>query len=142
MPLTNTVLLIDDDEINNMICTKIISKNDFAGNIVACSSARQGLKYLEEAQADSGKDMPSVIFLDINMPVMNGWDFLDQYRQMALLRDKKIILIMLSSSSSSSDLTRAKSYPQVSDYITKPLTATHLQQIREKFFEGTSGGNE
>ncbi len=141
MPLTNTVLLIDDDEINNMICTKIISKNDFAGNIVACSSARQGLKYLEEAQADSGKDMPSVIFLDINMPVMNGWDFLDQYRQMALLRDKKIILIMLSSSSSSSDLTRAKSYPQVSDYITKPLTATHLHQIREKFFRHPNGSN-
>jgi CheY-like chemotaxis protein len=142
MPLTNTVLLIDDDEINNMICTKIISKNDFAGNIVACSSARQGLKYLEETQTDSEKVVPSVIFLDINMPVMNGWDFLDQYKQMDSLQGKEIILIMLSSSSSSSDLTRAKSYPQVSDYITKPLTATHLQQIREKFFESTSSVNE
>jgi CheY-like chemotaxis protein len=140
--LTNTVLLIDDDEINNMICTKIISKNDFAGNIVACSSARQGLKYLEETQTDSEKVVPSVIFLDINMPVMNGWDFLDQYKQMDSLQGKEIILIMLSSSSSSSDLTRAKSYPQVSDYITKPLTATHLQQIREKFFESTSSVNE
>jgi CheY-like chemotaxis protein len=76
------------------------------------------------------------------MPVMNGWDFLDQYKQMDSLHGKKIILIMLSSSSSSSDLTRAKSYPQVSDYITKPLTATHLQQIREKFFQSTSGVNE
>jgi CheY-like chemotaxis protein len=141
MPLTNTVLLIDDDEINNMICTKIISKNDFAGNIVACSSARQGLKYLEETLTDSGKEVPTVIFLDINMPVMNGWDFLDQYKQMTPLQDKNIILIMLSSSSSSSDVTRAQSYPQVSDYITKPLTAAHLQQIKEKFFKQTNGGN-
>jgi CheY-like chemotaxis protein len=142
MPLIDTVLLIDDDEINNMICTKIISKNDFATNVVACSSARQGLKYLQDALADGAKPLPTVIFLDINMPVMNGWDFLDQYKQMDSLQGKKIILIMLSSSSSSSDLTRAKSYPQVSDYITKPLTATHLQQIREKFFESTSGVNE
>ena len=139
MPLIDTVLLIDDDEINNMICTKIISKNDFATNVVACSSARQGLKYLQDALTDGAKPLPTVIFLDINMPVMNGWDFLDQYKQMAGLADKGIVLIMLSSSSSANDLSRAQSYPQVSDYITKPLTAVHLQHVRERFFKDTGG---
>jgi len=139
MPLIDTVLLIDDDEINNMICTKIISKNDFATNVVACSSARQGLKYLQDALTDGAKPLPTVIFLDINMPVMNGWDFLDQYKQMPGLADKGIVLIMLSSSSSANDLSRAQSYPQVSDYITKPLTAVHLQHVRERFFKDTGG---
>ena len=139
MPLIDTVLLIDDDEINNMICTKIISKNDFATNVVACSSARQGLKYLQDALADGAKPLPTVIFLDINMPVMNGWDFLDQYKQMPGLADKGIVLIMLSSSSSSNDLNRAQGYPQVSDYITKPLTAAHLQHVRERFFKDNGG---
>jgi CheY-like chemotaxis protein len=139
MPLIDTVLLIDDDEINNMICTKIISKNDFATNVVACSSARQGLKYLQDALADGAKPLPTVIFLDINMPVMNGWDFLDQYKQMPGLADKGIVLIMLSSSSSTNDLTRAQSYPQVSDYITKPLTAAHLQHVRDRFFKDIGG---
>ena len=139
MPLIDTVLLIDDDEINNMICTKIISKNDFATNVVACSSARQGLKYLQDALTDGAKPLPTVIFLDINMPVMNGWDFLDQYKQMPGLADKGIVLIMLSSSSSANDLSRAQSYPQVSDYITKPLTAAHLQHVRNRFFKDTGG---
>ena len=139
MPLIDTVLLIDDDEINNMICTKIISKNDFATNVVACSSARQGLKYLQDALTDVAKPLPRVIFLDINMPVMNGWDFLDQYKQMAGLADKGIVLIMLSSSSSANDLSRAQSYPQVSDYITKPLTAANLQHVRDRFFKDTGG---
>ncbi len=141
MPLIDTVLLIDDDEINNMICTKIISKNDFATNVVACSSARQGLKYLNDALTEPAKALPTVIFLDINMPVMNGWDFLDQYKQMPNLADKRIVLIMLSSSSSANDLNRAQTYPQVSDYITKPLTAAHLQHIRERFFKN-AGGHE
>jgi CheY-like chemotaxis protein len=139
MPLIDTVLLIDDDEINNMICTKIISKNDFATNVVACSSARQGLKYLHDALTDGAKPLPTVIFLDINMPVMNGWDFLDHYKQMSGLADKGIVLIMLSSSSSANDLSRAQGYPQVSDYITKPLTAAHLQHVRERFFKDTGG---
>jgi CheY-like chemotaxis protein len=139
MPLIDTVLLIDDDEINNMICTKIISKNDFATNVVACSSARQGLKYLQDALTDGAKPLPTVIFLDINMPVMNGWDFLDQYKQLPGLADKGIVLIMLSSSSSANDLSRAQGYPQVSDYITKPLTALHLQHVRERFFKDTGG---
>ncbi len=137
MPLIDTVLLIDDDEINNMICTKIISKNDFATNVVACSSARQGLKYLQDALTEGTKPLPTVIFLDINMPVMNGWDFLDQYKQMPGLADKGIVLIMLSSSSSANDLSRAQGYPQVSDYITKPLTAAHLQHVRDRFFKDT-----
>jgi len=141
MPLIDTVLLIDDDEINNLICTKIINRNNFANTVVACSSARQGLQYLQDALADPAKPLPTVIFLDINMPVMNGWDFLDHYKQMPELADRGIILIMLSSSSSANDLTRAQSYPQVSDYITKPLTATHLQHVKDRFFKD-SGRNE
>ncbi len=131
----NTVLLIDDDEINNLICTKIIKKSDFAENIVTCLGARQALIYLQEAlQENSDKEIPELILLDINMPAMNGWDFLNHYEQIGGLQDKNIVLIMLSSSMYIDDINRAKTYISVADYITKPLTAAHLQQIRDKFF--------
>jgi len=131
----NTVLLIDDDEINNLICTKIIKKNDFAENIVTCLGARQALNYLQDAlRGENEYVLPDLIFLDINMPAMNGWDFLNQYEQIEELKNKDIVLIMLSSSMYVDDINRAKMYSSVADYITKPLTAAHLQQIREKFF--------
>lgn len=135
MSKLNTVLLIDDDEINNLICTKIIKKNDFAENIITCLGAKQALNYLQEALLDENdKVLPDLIFLDINMPAMNGWDFLNQYEQIEGLKTKDIVLIMLSSSMYVDDINRAKMYDSVADYITKPLTAAHLQQIREKFF--------
>ncbi len=135
MSRLHTVLLVDDDEINNLICTKIIKKNDFAENIVTCLGAKQALNYLQEALLDENdKVLPDLIFLDINMPAMNGWDFLNQYEQIEALKNKDIVLIMLSSSMYVDDINRAKMYTSVADYITKPLTAAHLQQIRDKFF--------
>ncbi|MCU0352272.1 MAG: response regulator [Cytophagales bacterium] len=135
MSKVHTVLLIDDDEINNLICTKIIKKNDFAEHIETSLGARQALNYLQEAiSGNTNKPVPDLIFLDINMPAMNGWDFLDQYEKIEALKDRDVILIMLSSSMYVDDINRAKTYPSVSDYITKPLTAAHLQQITEKFF--------
>jgi len=135
MSKLHTVLLIDDDEINNLICTKIIKKNDFAENIVTCLSARQALNYLQEAlQEENEKLLPDLILLDINMPAMNGWDFLNQYEQIEDMKSEEIVLIMLSSSMYVDDINRAKTFNSVADYITKPLTAAHLQQIREKFF--------
>lgn len=135
MSKINTVLLIDDDEINNLICTKIIRKNEFAEHIVTCLGAKQALNYLQDAlHGQKDAVLPELIFLDINMPAMNGWDFLQQYEQMEALQRNDIILIMLSSSMYIDDINRAKTYSSVSDYITKPLTAQHLQQIREKFF--------
>lgn len=130
-----TVLLIDDDEINNLICTKIIKKNDFADSIETCLGAKQALNYLHDAlDKKTGKPLPELILLDINMPAMNGWDFLEQYEKITELNKKDIVLIMLSSSMYVDDINRAKAYDTVSDYITKPLTAAHLQQIRDKFF--------
>ena len=93
------------------------------------------MNYLHEAiGGNANKPVPDLIFLDINMPAMNGWDFLDQYEKIEGLKDREIVLIMLSSSMYVDDINRAKTYPSVSDYITKPLTAAHLQQIVEKFF--------
>ncbi len=133
MTQVKNVLLIDDDEINNMVCSKIIQKNNFASHVVTSLGGRQALAYLRQAITDA-TPLPDVIFLDINMPVMNGWDFLDQFGQIPELQDQNILLIMLSSSSSSEDIDRAANYPQVAQYITKPLTAAHLAQIKQTFF--------
>ena len=114
---------------------KIIKKNDFANNVETCLGAKQALKYLRDALSEeNGKMLPELIFLDINMPAMNGWDFLEQYEKIAELNRKNIVLVMLSSSMYVDDINRAKTYDTVSDYITKPLTAAHLHQIRDKFF--------
>ncbi len=133
MAQVKNVLLIDDDEINNMICTKIIQKNSFSENVTTCLGGRQALAHLREA-TNGARPLPDIIFLDINMPVMNGWDFLDQYQQIPELAGRNILLIMLSSSSSAHDIDRANNYPQVAQYITKPLNVGHLEQIRQQFF--------
>lgn len=136
MSKIGTVLLIDDDEINNLICMKIIRKNDFAKNVETCLGAKQALNYLHDTlTGENEKPLPDLIFLDINMPAMNGWDFLEQYEKIPELNRKEIILVMLSSSMYVDDINRAKTYDSVSDYITKPLTAAHLQQIQDKFFD-------
>jgi CheY-like chemotaxis protein len=136
MVTLHTVLLIDDDEVNNLICSKVIKKQNFSENIISCLSARQGLQYLEDAIQNDPQKLPDLILLDINMPVIDGWGFLEKYKDLVGLFGKKIILVMLSSSMFSDDINRALSYKEVSDYIAKPLTAVHIQHISEKFFEG------
>ncbi|MBI1182934.1 response regulator [bacterium] len=136
MSAIKKVYLIDDDEINNFICTNILKKINFSDDVVAFESGTEALEVLKKAIAmGDAEQIPDVIFLDINMPIMNGWDFLEEYKQLKSDIDKTVSLFMLSSSIYQADVEKSKQYGEVVDFVTKPLNAEILNEIKDKYFE-------
>ncbi|MGB0430097.1 MAG: response regulator [Bacteroidia bacterium] len=128
------VYLVDDDEINNFICTNILKKINFSDNVVAYESGTEALEALKAALTNNQEDVPDVIFLDINMPIMNGWDFLEEFKAIKGQINKTISLFMLSSSIYQADVEKSKQYEEVVDFVTKPLNADVLNDIKQKYF--------
>lgn len=126
-------MLVDDDEISTFVASRIIQTAHFAKQVISCSSAQEALRYLQTA-SHPAVPVPDLILLDINMPVMNGWDFLEAYQPMVANLDRKPVVVMLSSSVYYEDIDRARQFPEISEYMAKPLTAASLTQLQDKFF--------
>lgn len=125
------VMLLDDDEVNNFICSSIIQKCIPEARVISFLNGKQGLDYLESLLGKNDYNLPDLIFLDINMPVMNGWEFLDRYKKIANRFNKKIVLMMLTASISDKDFKKAETYDIVDSYLTKPLKQDELIKVRE-----------
>jgi CheY-like chemotaxis protein len=134
MAAIKKVYLVDDDEINNFICTNILRKISFCDDVVAYESGTEAIDALKEAINNGQDDVPDVIFLDINMPIMNGWDFLEEFKGLKGQINKKVSLFMLSSSIYQADVEKSKQYDDVVDFVTKPLNADVLNDIKSKYF--------
>ena len=124
-----SVLLIDDDEINNFISIKLIKKALQNTEIVACLNGRFALDQLIEIQKNDPSKLPDYILLDINMPVMNGWEFLDEYKRLNIDPLGKSKIFIISSSVFSNDINKAKSYPLVKNFISKPLNVEKIVEL-------------
>jgi len=125
------VLIIDDDEVNNFLCKKIMELCDFSNEVHTCESVQEGMDYLKNIKAEHPDQYPDLLFLDINMPVSNGWDFLDIYNKWIQDPTKDSLKIfMLSSSVYEEDINRAEEHPLVTKYITKPLSEDVLMQLK------------
>ena len=116
------IVLIDDDPINNLINKRLISKLDLSSNILDFLDAEKALKYL----CSSYDRKKVLIFLDINMPAMNGWDFLNHYAKIKNSRKDRII--MLSSSINHQDRQKSLDNKDVEGFIEKPLTREKLEK--------------
>ncbi len=129
------VMIIDDDEISGFIYGKIIEKGGVSGNHVRTFlKGQEALEFLKN-NLGNNEDFPDLILLDINMPIMNGWEFLDSYAEDIWPKlGKKVILCMLSSSVNRDDIDKANSYSQVDDYLSKPLTKDVLTNFLNKHF--------
>lgn len=127
------IMLIDDDEDDNFIHERAIRKVNTQIVVIAKQSAKAALIHLKEEQ--NKDNLPGLIFLDINMPGMNGWEFLQEYNDLDESLQSKVIIIMLTTSDSEADRTKAKSWNFVSDYITKPLTKQIVEDILAKYFQ-------
>ena len=115
------IYLIDDDEIQNLINTRVISIVADNIPVQAFTSAESALQKFE----DNSEALPEMIFLDINMPKMNGWDFLDAYIKL----ENKVRVYMLSSSINSKDIQKSETYDVVNGFICKPLVVERLSEI-------------
>src|ERR1700749_1525992 len=124
-----SILLVDDDEINNFISIKLIRKAIENADIKACLNGRFAIDELSEMQKDDPDKLPDFILLDINMPIMNGWEFLDEYKRLNIDPLGKSKIYIISSSVFSNDINKARSYPLVKDFISKPLNVDKIIEL-------------
>nr|WKN37100.1 response regulator [Tunicatimonas sp. TK19036] len=126
-------MLIDDDEITNFINEQLISEMGITQEILIAKNGKEGITLVEDRCKIRNHNCPQLILLDINMPVMNGFEFLEQYQQLDLPSSQSIILIMLTSSDNKKDIERIK-LSNVIDYLSKPLTVEKLTSVMNKHF--------
>jgi len=123
-------MLVDDDEINNFITVKLIRKAFPDAVLSTFLNGRLAIDKLKDIVQNKPDNVPDYILLDINMPVMNGWEFLEEYKLLKFDSDQKVTIYILSSSVFSNDIDKAKSYESVANFISKPL---NLDSIKEVF---------
>lgn len=128
------VLLIDDSESDNFYHARKIRKMGITDNIHMCYSGEDALSYLK-SELDGNHPQPTLIFLDINMPGMNGWEFIEAYEKLEVAQQGEIILTMLSNSIDERDRMKANGFKTVQGYYSKPLSEEYLTEIIEKHFK-------
>ena len=123
------VMLVDDNDTDNFISRRIIEITNFAKRVEVMDSGKTALDYLHENQQDISK-IPSIIFLDINMPVVDGFVFLYEFEKFSELVRNKAKVIILSSSDNRRDINKIVNNDYVIKFVTKPLTEDSLEEIR------------
>ncbi len=122
--------IIEDNEIDQYMFKCVLNKNGVASSsIQVFNNGREGCTFLHRHAGDTDK-LPDVIFLDINMPLVNGWDFLDEFRKLKpQLSKKNIRIYMVSSSIDKMDMQKARISKDVTGYLVKPITHNNIREI-------------
>jgi CheY-like chemotaxis protein len=128
------IIFIDDDEINNLISERIVNKT-IVSNLKLSSFvyAEEGLKYIKSEALKIEENKLILIFLDINMPFLNGWQVLEQIEQMGEIVHNKLLIYMLSSSIDPNDKRKASENKLVSEFIEKPLSNNIILQVMKNY---------
>lgn len=126
--------IIDDDKIYVNLVKKIIEIKKLSENLLIYKNGKEALDYFKEIMENTTDEdkLPDIIFLDLNMPVMDGWEFLNEFIKIKNRLNKKITLYVVSSSIDPRDLERAKSFNLVTDYLIKPIELKKFEKIFEK----------
>ena len=123
-----TVMVVDDNDIDRYVAENVILKTQFSEKVVSADSAMDALTYIEEHQ-ENIDELPEVIFLDINLPEMNGFDFLERYENLPEVIKKNCIIMMLTTSLDTTDKELASGNRYVSAFLNKPLNKDKLDQL-------------
>lgn len=133
--MISRVLLIEDDPITIIVVSRLIQKKQLAKEIITCKDGLEALDFFKsQLQEDEGSPtIPELVFLDLNMPIMDGWEFMESFNQNYRKYFPGVKFRILSSSMNPMDEERAKTVPNLSGFISKPLTAAHIELLEEEF---------
>ena len=131
----DSILLIEDNQLTNIFNEKLIKALDIAERIFVSESAEKGLDFLcGIGKYKANHTIPELIFLDINMPGINGWEFIEEYRKLNTRKVKPIKIVMLTTSPNPDDEQKAKTIPEIIAFKQKPLTKHVLHIILAEYF--------
>jgi CheY-like chemotaxis protein len=134
--MLDKILCIDDDAITLMLCKMVVTKNSFSNEIATATNGEEALNYFKILKKtisdDSSIKTPQLIFLDLNMPVMGGWEFLDCFSTEEYSDFNTTKTIILSSTIDPEDLEKSKKYPMVIDFLPKPISKEMLEYLKLK----------
>lgn len=133
MQKLKTILLVDDYEADNFIHQLVIDRYGCAETVDSVENGKQAMDYLT-ACVEEGRPLPDMIFLDINMPIMDGWEFLDAATAAGMLSEKCIVVAMLTTSRNPDDTQRAEQLGVAKTYVNKPLTRSILHKLLLEFY--------
>jgi len=134
----NCILLIDDDYGTNLYHKMVIEDADIANKVIVKTSAIEALEYFK-SPFDEENPKPNLVFLDINMPKMTGWEFLEEYKKLTPGQQAENIIVMLSTSSHPDDLRRAEENPLIKEYRGKPLSEDILNELINTYWPNAVG---
>lgn len=135
----NCILLVDDDEPTNFLNQMVLEELNITKHIKIAENGKEALSYLEKTgSGDENFPLPELILLDINMPAMNGWEFLQQYAQLPPRQKANVVIVMLTTSLNPDDRAKAEEISEVTGFETKPLTADAIQLLLKNYFPETA----
>lgn len=135
MKQLNCIMLIDDNKIDNFFHERVIKKCNAAKLVITKESGQEALDYL---MSGNKKEYPNLIFLDINMPGMNGWEFIEHYKTLDQNLRTAMIVVMLTTSENPDDKARAQTQGILTDYKSKPLTKEMLEEVMETYYSSNA----
>lgn len=128
----NMSCIIDDDPIFVYGTKKVMKEVDFCSDVIVYHNGQDAINGLRNL-VEEKKELPSLIFLDLNMPVMDGWEFLDDFITIPNNNIEKVHVYVISSSIDANDFIRARNYEVVNNYILKPITPEDLVAVLKMF---------
>ncbi|KAA9332119.1 response regulator [Hymenobacter busanensis] len=127
------VVLIDDNETTSFLNNRLLQRLELADNVLSFTNAEQAFAHFWGKQGATPDEAPELVFVDLKMPGMDGFEFLNQYNRLAPEQRQKTVMAVLTTSMHSADTTRVAQYEGV-EYLAKPLTEEKMQRLLQKRF--------
>lgn len=129
MKAIKKIFIVDDDPIHRLLMNKLFEKQGAACSLNFFENGQKAMTALENAISSHPDQIPDLILLDIEMPVMNGWQFMNAYQKLDPILHDQVGIYMVSSSFSDDDQKKVKLYPAIKDYIVKPLRIDRISEF-------------